>query len=299
MNRTRMVVLAFISLSLSVVVAFAAYRMLESRMNPVARTGRVVVSTKKLSLGARITAEDLRVVDWPASAPLEGGFGDPKIVVGRGVLVPLVPNEPVLESKLAPKDAGFGLSSVIPDGMRAVAVKVNEVIGVAGFVLPGSRVDVILTGSPTERNATDTSKVILENVQVLAAGTHLEPDARGTPQDVAVVTLLVAPQDAQKLALASADGRIQLALRNPLDLQHRDPVAVKKAALYVGSAVPSPLPTRVARKVDPPAPVKTDLSIELIQGSKRETWRFEQVANDETHFERVASDETKKKEEKQ
>lgn len=278
MNRTRAMVLALISLSLSAVVALVSYRLLENRLNPTARMGRVVVATKRLGLGARILQEDVRAVAWPAGAPLEGGFADPKDVVGRGVLTTIVPNEPVLESKLASREAGVGMAAAIPDGMRAVAVKVNDVIGVAGFVLPGTRVDVILTGSPNEKNATDTSQMILENVQVLSAGTHLEPDSRGTPQDVPVVTLLVTPEDAQKLALASADGRIQLALRNPMDLEHRFPEALRKVALF---NLPPPPPAAAPRARSNPGAKKVvvvpnDLTVELIQGSKRETWTFDE-----------------------
>jgi pilus assembly protein CpaB len=160
--------------------------------------------------------------------------------------------------------------------MRAVSVKVNEVIGVAGFVLPGTHVDVIVTGSPGQLRQIDTSKVILENVLVLTSGTNLEPDANGTPQNVAVVTLLVTPEDAQKLALASADGKIQLALRNPLDLEQKYPAAVHKVALYLGeSNDPSPAPQRPAEaRVTRAAPRSSSFTVELIQGNDRKTETF-------------------------
>lgn len=280
MNRTRALVLAVISLSLSGVVALISYRLLESRLNPAARMGRVVVAANRLTLGSRIAPEDVKLVPWPADAPLDGAFTDVNQVVGRGVLTSIVANEPILDSKVASREAGVGLTASIPEGMRAIAVKVNEVIGVAGFVLPGTRVDVILTGSPQERNATDTSNVILENVQVLAAGTKLESDAKGTPQNVQVVTLLVTPEDAQRVALASADGRIQLALRNPMDLEHKAPTAVKKVSLFNFPALPPPTPPGRLRATSPnPGPKKlvpSDLKVELIQGTKRETWTFEE-----------------------
>src|SRR5438876_2761836 len=107
----------------------------------------------------------------------------------------MVSNEPILESKLAASGAGAGLMASIPEGMRAVAVKVNDVIGVAGFVVPGTHVDVILSGSADEKNGADTSRVILENVQVLAAGQNVEQTADGKPQNVQVITLLVTPED--------------------------------------------------------------------------------------------------------
>ena len=127
-------------------------------------------------------------------------------------------NEPVLPSKLASKEAGAGLPPVIPEGMRAVSVRVNEVIGVAGYVLPGTRVDVVATASPNQERADMTSKLILSNVQVLTAGTRMEQDQeKGKPVQVTVVTLLVNPEQSERLALASTEGKIQLALRNPLD----------------------------------------------------------------------------------
>jgi pilus assembly protein CpaB len=268
-----MLILAIVSLGLSVFVAFVGYRVLQSRLSPTEDNARIVVAAEKLSLGTRLTEKHLDTVPWPSGAPMEGSFTDPKQIVGRGVVIPMALNEPVLESKLAPKEAGAGLAAAIPEGLRAVAVKVNEVIGVAGFVLPESRVDVILTGSPTASRTTDTSKVILENVQVLAAGSSLEQDADGTPKDVPVVTLLVTPEGAEKLALASASGRIQLALRYPLDLEHQDPVAVKRAELFRGSTTPEPSSTKpTIRRVRRPP-----ITVELIQGDERQTVTFERT----------------------
>jgi pilus assembly protein CpaB len=269
-----MLLLALISLVLSALVTFVAYRVLKNRLSPSNEASEVVVATGRLALGARITDQDVRTVPWPEGAPLQGSFSNLGEVVGRGVVVPLAPNEPVLEAKLAPIEAGVGLSSAIPEGMRAVSVKVNEVIGVAGFVLPGTHVDVIVTGSPGELRRMDTSKVILENVLVLTSGTNLEPDANGTPQNVAVVTLLVTPEDAQKLALASADGKIQLALRNPLDMEQNNPEAVHKVALYLGesndSSSSKPPEARAVRAVRRSSP----LTVELIQGNEKKTETF-------------------------
>ena len=132
--------------------------------------------------------------------------------------MPMIENEPVLPVKLAAKDAGAGLPAVIPEGMRAVSVRVNEVIGVAGYVLPGTHVDVLATASPTGSGADTTTKIVLTNVQVLAAGTKMEQDTeQGKPMAVNVVTLLVTPEESERLTLASTEGKIQLALRNPLD----------------------------------------------------------------------------------
>src|SRR5215211_1524128 len=144
----------------------------------------------------------------------------------------MVKNEPILPAKLASKEAGAGLPPVIPEGMRAVSVRVNEVIGVAGYVLPGTRVDVVATASPSESHSDTTSRVILSNVQVLTAGTRMEQDQdKGKPVQVTVVTLLVNPEQSERLALASTEGKIQLALRNPMDQGAPATPGIKTAAL--------------------------------------------------------------------
>ena len=288
MNRTRMIVLAISAVALSVLVSLFAYGVLKNRTTPIREkvteeVAQVVVAAQRLPLGVRLTERNLRLAPWSRAVSLKGSFTDPKEIVGRGVIVPMISNEPVLESKLAPREAGAGLTPAIPDGMRAVGVKVNDVIGVAGFALPGTRVDVILTGT---NNKVETSKVILENIQVLAADQNVEQDANGEPQKVQVITLLVTPEDAQKVALASVDGHIRLALRNPLDLASTNPSAVRKPSLYGSpSSVSSswkgraprrakPVETKVA-KVTPVVPKPRILAVELIQGTERETHTFE------------------------
>jgi pilus assembly protein CpaB len=227
-----MLAVASIALVLSVVVTFLTYRMLRDRLQRPEEMTTVVTAAQKVALGSRLTEADLRVSPWPKTARMEGSFQDPKQLVGRGVIVAMVPNEPILEAKLAPTGAGAGLTTAIPEGMRALAIKVNDVIGVAGFVIPGTRVDIILSGQLANQQV---SKIILENVQVLAAGQSVEQDPNGKPMNVSVITLLVTPDDAQKLALASGEGRLQLALRNPLDMDKNNPKLVGQVALYSGS----------------------------------------------------------------
>ncbi len=136
----------------------------------------------------------MKAVDWPASSVPEGAFDDPSKLVGRGLIASVVRHEPILPGKLASKEAGSGLPPIIPPGKRAMSVRVNEVIGVAGYVLPGTRVDVVATHNPTNRAEDMTSKVVLSNVEVLTAGTRLEHDTQdGKPVQVTVVTLLVTP----------------------------------------------------------------------------------------------------------
>jgi pilus assembly protein CpaB len=288
MNRTRMLVVAFVAFGLSVIVTFAVYRVLKNRLRPSSESVEIIVAAEKLPLGTRLTPEKLATVSWPKGVVLEGSFKSIQELEGRGVVIAMLPNEPILESKLAPKGAGAGLMAAIPEGMRAVAVKVNDVIGVAGFVVPGTRVDVILSGSSDNTNKDDTAKVILENVQVLAAGQNVEQTADGKPQSVQVVTLLVSPEDSQKLALASIDGKIQLALRNPLDFEHADPSPVNKTALYKGPSTeapappPPPPPKKIVPKVEPPTPPPAPappssqkVAVELIQGTSEKTLTFE------------------------
>src|SRR5205085_8895294 len=147
------------------------------------------------------------VVPWPVQSPLTGGFETIDDVVNRGLLSQVVENEPLTEAKLAPKAAGSGLPPSIPPGMRALSVKVNEVIGVAGFVVPGTRVDVMLTGSPSGSGGERTTTV-LEDIAVIASGQRLERSLAGEAQTAPVITLLVSPDDAQKLALAQSQGKI-------------------------------------------------------------------------------------------
>jgi pilus assembly protein CpaB len=196
------------------------------------------------------------------------------------VVAGLTENEAVMESKLAPKDAGAGLPAMIPPNMRAVSVQVNDVIAVAGFVIPGTHVDVLVTGSPSGNNMADAmTTTVLENVEVLAAGQKIQPNSEGKPEKVPVITLLVSPEDAQRLTLASNEGKIQLSLRNPLDRAKQDTAAVKTASLYrLPQAAPAPAVKHVAEKtkVKPAmaAVAPPPYTVEVIRGDKRDTAKF-------------------------
>ena len=242
-----------------------------------APTQPVVVAAADLPLGTELKKEDLTVVNFPVGGSPEGTFAKPADIFGRGLIVSMVKNEPVLAAKLASKEAGAGLPPVIPEGMRAVSVRVNEVIGVAGYVLPGTRVDVVCTGSPNGQPQDATSKVVLSNVQVLTSGTRMEQDQeKGKPMQVTVVTLLVYPEQSERLALASTEGKIQLALRNPLDQGAPETPGMKQAVL-LGMARPvAPRATSTARKATPGTPVSSTTvasaplpTVEIIRGDKR------------------------------
>ncbi len=243
-------------------------------------TIQVVVSSKPLPLGTRLQPEDLKLVTWPASQPVEGMFTHIQDCVNRAVITSMVENEPLLEGKLAPRDGGAGLSTTIPDGMRAVSVSVNDVIGVAGFVVPGTMVDVLVTGSSGSggQNMIIT-RTFLENVRVLAAGQKIEQDREGKPQTVPVITLLVTPQEATALTMASTQGRIQLALRNTLDSKKVEPPPVLQAVLF-GGAPPPPAMAAQPRKasgapaVHAAAPPPESFNVEVIRGDKKEISKF-------------------------
>jgi pilus assembly protein CpaB len=266
-------------------LAYGTYNIVQNRPAPTAlaaATQPVVVAAADLGLGAELKKEDLQVMAFPEGQTPAGGFASVDEILGRGLIVPVVKNEPILAGKLAPTEAGHGLPPVIPPGMRAVSVRVNEVVGVAGYVLPGTRVDVVATASPTNQ-ATDTmSKVVLANVQVLTAGTRLEQDEQADkPMQVTVVTLLVTPEQVERLALASTEGKIQLALRNPLDPDAPATPGIKQAGLMVGAAAPAPRPAAARATSSPkargpvtmeaPPPPPPAPTVEIIRGDKRAT----------------------------
>jgi pilus assembly protein CpaB len=262
-------------------LAYATFNAINAQpvKTVTAPTQAVVVAAADLPLGSELKKEDLAVVNFPKGAVPEGTFANPSDVIGRGLIVPLVKNEPVLPAKLASKEAGAGLPPIIPEGMRAVSVRVNEVVGVAGYVLPGTRVDVVATANPTSQPQDATSKVVLSNVQVLTAGTRLEQDQeKGKPMQVTVVTLLVYPEQAERLALASTEGKIQLALRNPLDQGAPETPGIKQAGLLGVAKAAAPVKTvarntstkKVTGPVTPETPVAAPLpTVEIIRGDKR------------------------------
>ena len=279
MGRVRVFMVLVLALSVGGVFAYATYNYVQSvprQTGPGVPTKQVVVAARDLDVGADLTRDDIRVIDWPANSAPAGAFSDPKDVAGRGLIMPVIQNEPILPVKLADKEAGAGLPPAIPPGLRAVSVRVNEVIGVAGYVLPGTHVDVLAVVSPTDRHEEITSKVILTNVQVLAAGTKIERDERNNkPMAVSVVTLLVAPEEAERLTLASSEGKIQLALRNPLDKTTPNTTGIRPAALlgFGAPAKQAQLRTRVAaspKAIASSAPAAPEgAAVEIIRGDKR------------------------------
>jgi len=276
MTRIRIFIVLALAVTVGGVFAFATYRYVQKLPAPTAaaklQTRPVVIAVANLDLGASLRPEDLRVIDWPAESVPAGAFEHVEDVVGRGIIQPVVQNEAILPNKLASKEAGAGLPPVIRPGYRALSVRVNDVVGVAGYVLPGTHVDVVATVNPTNQQTDVTSKVVLTNVEVLASGTKIERDTeQNKPIAVSVVTLLVNPIDVERLTLASTEGKIQLALRNPLDLATPSTPGIRPAALlgYAGAVRVSsgrvgPRVAAAASTSVPSAP-----TVEIIRGDKR------------------------------
>ena len=278
MARMRVLLVLLVAIAAGGGLAYGTYNYVRNVPASAASvpTRPVVVAAVDLGVGAAIRLEDVRTIDWPAAALPAGVFEKPDDVVGRALVMPLIQNELVLPMKLASKEAGSGLPIMIPEGERAVSVRVNEVIGVAGYVLPGTRVDVVAVASATDKKADTTSKVVLTNVQVLAAGTKMEQNGdESKPIPVTVVTLLVAPDQAERLTLASTEGKIQLALRNPLDQSSPVTSGVRPAGLLGDAPAPKLVAPARARFVRP-APVleavhvvEPAVTVEMIRGDKR------------------------------
>ncbi|MGD0268251.1 MAG: Flp pilus assembly protein CpaB [Candidatus Sulfotelmatobacter sp.] len=274
MNRNRLLMIGVLALALGAVVSLWVYKSLQGRGPSSNEPGAdVVVALDDIQVGARIEEHDVRVAKFPASGLPGGAYSKRSQVLGRGVIIPIAKGEFILPSKLAPENAGSGLPSLIPPGMRAVSVRVNEVVSVAGFVGPGTRVDVLLTGTPNGSTENQTTTV-LQNVAVIASGHTLERNASGEAQNTPVITLLASPEDAERLTLASSEGKIQLSLRNPLDT-HQDSVDPANAkGLYKGGTAPAAPPRAAVRPVKqqktekppPPPPVR---SVDVYKGDKK------------------------------
>jgi pilus assembly protein CpaB len=283
MNRSRLLLISGLAIAVGLLVSASVYNKLRAGLGASNEPGvNVVVAADDLQVGTKLGDNDVRVLRFPQSTVPPGAYGSKDKVLNRGVILPISKGEFILPTKLASANAGSGLSSLIPQGMRAVAVRVNDVVSVAGFVQPGSRVDVMSTtssGASGERLTT----TVLENVAVIAVGKSLSRstgnESPTSSQSASVITLLVSPDDAQKLALASQEGRIQLALRNPLDTHQGTVGPTKASALYPGAAAPSTETKarvrKVAVKTAPPPPPRP-YSVETIHGNKRDESKFEE-----------------------
>lgn len=277
-KRTALVV--GIAVILAAVASLGMYRIV-SRMparTAEVKTVSVVVAQHPLKLGTRITADHVKVVQWPADAPVANSFSTIDEVLNRGLISAVDENEPLTSAKLAALEAGAGLPPSIPPGMRAISVKVNEVVGVAGFVVPGTRVDVMVTLPAKTRDQDSTTRVVVSNTQVLTAGTRYDQEKAkdGAPIPSTVVTLLVSPEDGERIALAASEGQIMLTLRNPLDQNATATNGVRTAALF-GQPAPAPAkapavrrgPARPPEPIVAPTPTPSVYKVEAFRGAKR------------------------------
>jgi pilus assembly protein CpaB len=225
-------------------------------------------AARVVAAGEMLKPDDVLLLDWPAADPVPGAFTHREEVVGRAALYPLAPGEPILDRQLAAPGSGPGLAAKIADGMRAIALKSDEVVGVAGFLYPGTRVDVLVT----YRDPDPVTSIVLQDVEVLAAGHQTQPDPDGKTASVDVVTLLLTPRDAQKAVLASSQGTIHFVLRNSSDRGAAQDAPVGLAEL--GSRVPQSAPVVVkAPRAAPPPP--KPYTVETMLGTKQSTDSFQ------------------------
>jgi len=272
-NRTLLVLLVAVGLaSIATYLVYRAVSRIPERQVEVA-TVFVAVASEDLPVGTMLTKDQIKVVGWPKGSPVEGSFSSPDALVGRGLIQSVKGNEPLTENKLAPLAAGAGLPPSIPPGMRALSVRVKDVIGVAGFTVPGTRVDVLVT---LRANETTMSRAVVSNIQVLTAGTRYdqEQSKNGQPIPTTVVTLMVTPEDAERITLAENSGAITLVLRNPLDVVPTDTKGVRLASL-MGAPDPAPVvkTDKGQRRVVAPKPAVPETpkfySVEAIRAAKR------------------------------
>ncbi|MCU1238094.1 MAG: hypothetical protein JWP63_6061 [Candidatus Solibacter sp.] len=253
---------------------------------------QVALATRNLEVGSVLKADDVALSEWPGAVPI-GATVEVKDVLGRGVTTAIYAKEPIIESRLAPKGAGGGLAAMIPSGMRAVAVRVNEVVGVAGFVVPGMHVDILISGNTPggDGNLGTLTKTLLQNIEVLSAGQDFKKDNEGKPITVQVVNLLVTPEQAEQLSLASNQTTIQLILRNPLDHEISKTTGTALRNLFTGGRpqltdrasssetprprpVQRPVPVREVVVAPPPPPKEVPFTMEIISGNNKSEKKF-------------------------
>lgn len=277
MNRKLLTVLLF-AFVLAAGCSFLVYRVVGHRVasNHASRTTKVVAAAADVKLGTILTPANLTTVEVAGALP-KGAILKPEDAIGRGVISDLYQGEPILDSRLAPKGSGGGLAANIKPGMRACAVKVDEVVGVAGFVTPGMRVDVLASGDPPGNpNPHEGTKVktLLQNIEVLSAGTDIQKDAEGKPQQVHVVNLLVDPDQAELLSLASTHAQIQLVLRNPLDTKTAEVQTTAMGNIFTDSNVLAAVHGPRVGGGHYARPVKQLYAVEVINGTSRSEKKF-------------------------
>jgi pilus assembly protein CpaB len=290
MNR-RLATILVTAFAIASLCSLLVYRLIANRMTAgrPAVTTRVVAAKADIKLGTLLSADNLSTIEISGTAP-KGTIldKDKSSIIGRGVISPIYAGEPIIEDRLAGGKNG-GLAASIPLGMRAVAVKVDEVVNVSGFVTPGMRVDVLISGNPPDQQnasqgaqAQAQARTLLQNIQVLSAGTDYQKDTEGKPKQVQVVNLLVTPEQAELVSLATNQQvRIQLVLRNPLDTKTDAVAGTAMSNLFAGAgAAPSVVAEKPKRVAAPKRVAPQAFSVEVINGSKQTQEKF---ASPEAH----------------
>ena len=277
MNR-RLFTILLSAFVIAALCSFVVFRVVGHRIagSTMSKTTRVVAAAANIKVGSILRDSDLTTMQIDGTVP-QGAILKPQDAIGRGVLSDLYAGEPILDSRLAALGSGGGLAATIPPGMRAAAVKVDQVVGVAGFVTPGMRVDVLISGNPpgAPNNSEGTvTKTLLQNIEVLSAGTDIKKDAEGKPQQVQVVNLLVSPPQAELLSLAGNETHIQLVLRNPLDTKDAKPASTSMAELFADPNAPTTPVRRVLVTHRSVKPAPRVYMVQVINGSKQTESKF-------------------------
>jgi pilus assembly protein CpaB len=297
MMNGRLVTVLVFALVVASAASFAVYHFLASgiKQQPAVSTqSKMLVANRDLEVGSLIKEADLREIAWAGDLPAHS-VNTSSEIVGRGVVATIYKDEPIFVQRLAGKGAGAGLAATIPLGKRAVALRVNDVVGLAGFVQPGMRVDVLIagTGPGGASQSGVLARTVLQNIEVLSAGQKFEKNMEGKPEEAQVVNLLVSPDQAEVLSLAGSETKVQLVLRNPMDTEELPTKGTSISRLFGGAtgaldaAANRPMeepvrPHIVSRRVEPPpaavqpAPIRkpeTD-TIEVFIGSKRSEQQF-------------------------
>lgn len=295
-NKRFFIVLAG-ALLFGLLAAVSVSRYLSSAQAYTKNLNRVAVAKVAIPIGTKIIPEQVMVVQFPKESTPDGAFDSPEKLAGRVAVTNIAAREPITEARLAPEGTAGGLSAVIPEGYRAMTVKVDDVVGISGFIMPGTLVDVVVVIDPAEKAGMQDpiSKIVLQNIKVLANGQNIDkPEDQREANSVKAVTLLVTPEQAEKLALAASEGHLQLVMRNSVDQGDEQTNGINKRGLLTGdrampqpdpgslkSEQPQPAPKPPVRRVradskpaEPAAPAPPRASVEMIEGSKKRNVDF-------------------------
>ena len=295
-NKRFFIVLAG-ALIFGLLAAVSVTRYLSSAQAYTKNLNRVAVAKVAIPIGTKIIPEQVMVVQFPPESTPDGAFESVEKLTGRVAVTNIAPREPITEARLAAEGTAGGLSAVIPEGYRAMTVKVDDVVGISGFIMPGTLVDVVVVIDPMEKSGMQDpiSKIVLQNIKVLANGQNIDkPEDQREANSVKAVTLLVLPEQAEKLALASSEGKLQLVMRNSIDQGDEQTKGINKRVLLGGEraipapepgalkseqikTTPRPLPRQPRAEPKPaaenaPAPPKA--SVEMIEGAKKRNVDF-------------------------